>query len=136
MLAPQFRKEKGVVSEYFSAAGFGIITPNEGGERVWVSHKVSGQDLVAGQAVEYKKEIFDGRWWAISCAVVAQSGEVAGASNSVVANVSGAAQADEPDSASDSEYEDGWQDEEMFARYTGRLADGVPFTKNRKRSGQ
>lgn len=66
---------KGTVKKFFQDKGFGFITPDDGGEEIFVHRKVhgDGQDRSAyledGQEVEYEVQWEDrkGKWSASSC---------------------------------------------------------------------
>merc|ERR1712204_142816 len=63
----------GVVKKFIEDKGFGFITPDEGGDDVFVHRKCAGEDrsayLEEGDKVEYEVEYDDrkGKWAATSC---------------------------------------------------------------------
>ena len=63
----------GTVKKFFEDKGFGFITPDDGGEDVFVHRKCNGEDrsayLEADQKVEYETEWDDrkGKYSASSC---------------------------------------------------------------------
>ncbi|CAK0816139.1 unnamed protein product [Prorocentrum cordatum] len=64
---------KGTVKKFFEDKGFGFITPDDGGDDVFVHRKVNGDDRTAyleeGDAVRYEVEWDDrkGKYSASSC---------------------------------------------------------------------
>merc|ERR1719356_79493 len=63
----------GVVKKFFEDKGFGFITPDEGGEEIFVHRKIHGADRTAyleeGAKVQFEKQWEDqkGKWSCSSC---------------------------------------------------------------------
>merc|ERR1712186_173491 len=76
--------ETGVVKKFFPDKGFGFITPDDGGEDVFVHRKCNGEDRTAyleeGDKVEYEKQWEDqkGKWSCSSCTGFKSGGDGGG----------------------------------------------------------
>merc|ERR1712066_426890 len=83
--------ETGVVKKFFPDKGFGFITPDDGGEDVFVHRKCNGEDRTAyleeGDKVEYEKQWEDqkGKWSCSSCTGFKSGGDGERASRSATA---------------------------------------------------
>merc|ERR1711972_1081432 len=76
--------ETGTVKNFFPEKGFGFITPDDGGEDIFVHRKVNGDDKTAylekGEKVEFEKQWEDqkGKWSASSCTGFKSGGDGGG----------------------------------------------------------